>query len=178
MFVVDGARQERVPGLVGDLQQRREPGQTRQDVGERRREARVIHQRRRLGVVEQVEQLVFDVAVVDVERRDARLVRAEHALEVLVAVVEVETEVILARLPVAQRRALDPAAESAAAKIVREPPRAIGERAPGETAVAKDDALAIWDLRGDRFLNRGEVEARVAWSGGGVDAHGLRGRAP
>src|SRR3546814_987169 len=49
------------------------------------------------GVLEQVAELLGDVAVVDVERRDPSLVGAEHCLDVLVAVVEIAGEVILAR---------------------------------------------------------------------------------
>jgi hypothetical protein len=51
-----------------------------------------------LGVVEQVEQFLGHVAVVDVERGDPGLERSEHRLEVLVAVVEVDREVVLPAL--------------------------------------------------------------------------------
>jgi hypothetical protein len=66
------------------LQQHGLRRQLRQDGGEARREAGVIDDPAGLGVGEQIEQLCLDVTVVDVERRDPRLVRADHALEVLV----------------------------------------------------------------------------------------------
>ena len=50
-------------------------------------------------VVQQVRELLGHVAVVHVEGSAAGLPRAEHALEVLVAVVEVERHVVVDRLP-------------------------------------------------------------------------------
>ena len=55
-------------------------GQRRADRGELRRELAVEHDRAHVGVVEQVAQLVLDVAVVDVDRHRAELERGEHAL--------------------------------------------------------------------------------------------------
>ena len=61
---------------------------------ELRRELAVEHDRLGVGVVEEVAQLVLDVAVVHVDRHRAELERGEHALEVLDAVVEVERDVV------------------------------------------------------------------------------------
>ena len=70
--------------LDDDARGRAASGSTSASVGAKQD---VDDDRLRPGVVEQVAQLVGDVAVVDVERRDARLPRAEHRLEVLDAVV-------------------------------------------------------------------------------------------
>ena len=51
------------------------------------------------AVVQEVAELLGHIAVVHVERGDAGSVRAEHPLDVLVAVVQVEGEVVLAGLP-------------------------------------------------------------------------------
>ena len=127
-------------------------------LGERRRERGVVDDRLRAGVGEQVLQLLGDVAVVDVERREPGLERAEHRLEVLVAVVEVDREVVLPRLVAGEPLALDDGAEAAGEQRVREPPRAIGDLGPREPPVAEHDALAVRDRRGDRLVGRREVE--------------------
>src|SRR5581483_5147371 len=95
---------------------------------------------------------------VDVERRDARLERAEHALDVLVAVVEVEREVVLAGLPRRELRALAPAPEAGVAQEVREPARAALNVAPREPAIAERDHLAVGDAIGDRVVDDAEIE--------------------
>ena len=104
-----GAGEQVVARLVGDLQQHGESGKRVAHLGERRCERGVVDDRLRAGVGEQVEQLLGDVAVVHVERCDPRLERAEHRLEVLVAVVEVDGEVVLARLVPGELSTLDDA---------------------------------------------------------------------
>ena len=54
----------------------------------------VVHERDEIGVVEQVPQLGFDVAVVDVDRDRAQLVRGEDRLDELVAVERVDADVV------------------------------------------------------------------------------------
>ncbi len=61
---------------------------------ERRCELAVVHDRARVGVVQEVPQLVLAVAVVHVDGDGPELERREHALEVLGAVVEVERDVV------------------------------------------------------------------------------------
>ena len=65
------------------------------DLGERVGEGAVEDDRRCCAVGQDVAELVGDVAVVDVHRGAAGLRRAQHALEVLVPVVEVERDVIV-----------------------------------------------------------------------------------
>ena len=48
-----------------------------------------------LGVAEEIEKFFFHIPIVDVERRDAGLEGSEHPLDVLVAVVAVDRQVIL-----------------------------------------------------------------------------------
>ena len=81
-LVVDGARQQGLSAVVRHLDQHAELRQPLADARQRGGVARLIDQRRRVGVVQQVEQLVVDVAVVDVERRHAGEERAQHALDI------------------------------------------------------------------------------------------------
>ena len=75
------------------------------------------------AVGQDVAQLLGHVAVVDVDRRAAGLGRAEHPLEVLVAVVEVERDVVVRRLPGAHsasgrgRRGRGRAADAASRRV-------------------------------------------------------------
>ena len=101
-------------------------------------------------------QLLLDVAVVDVEGHGARLVGAQHALDVLVAVVEVQREVVLPRLPRRQRVALALAAEPGVDQQVGQPPRAHLQVAPGEAAARGDDRLALGNDGGDRLVDLGQ----------------------
>ena len=107
------------------------------DTGDAVAERRVEHERFGVGVVEQVPQLVVEVAVVDVDRDAAHLERAELRLEVLVAVVEVQPDlavgsesgrderrrhaggavVVLAPAPASCRRGRSPARQAIASAI-------------------------------------------------------------
>jgi hypothetical protein len=57
-------------------------------------ELAVEHHRLHVGVVEEVAQLLFDVAVVDVDRDRAQLERGDHHFEVFDRVVEVAGDVV------------------------------------------------------------------------------------
>ena len=59
-----------------------------------------------MRVGQQVVQFLGDVAVVDVERCHPCLERAEHGLQVLVAVVQIDGQMVLAALVAPQLRAL------------------------------------------------------------------------
>ena len=69
-----------------------------------------------------LEQLGLDIAVVDIERSRPRHCRAEHSLEILVSVVEIQGHVILAGLPTRELVALsmqgDPLVDEALASRV------------------------------------------------------------
>ncbi len=162
VLVVARARQQRLAAAVGDLEQEHRRRQLRQDPRQHRREARVVDERAHAGVAQQVDELVLDVAIVDVEGDGARLRAADHRLEVLVAVVEIETDVILAGLPGRERGALAMAAEPRVGEQVREPPTADRELAPGQTSARGDDGLALGDRGGDGFVQIGEREGHLA----------------
>ena len=91
-------------------------GQARQHRRDVRPELGLEDERDEVGVVEQVAQLVDDVAVVDVDRHGARLEAAEHRLDPLGAVERVDADV-LARL------------DAHVAEVVREAVRALVELA-------------------------------------------------
>ncbi len=106
---------------VGDLQDHLHAWKIGEDLGEHRCELRLDDDRPRLGVVEQVAKLVGDVAVVDVERGDAGLPAADHHLEVLDAVEQIDGEVVLARLVAGEVGPLGVAAEPGADEVVGQP---------------------------------------------------------
>jgi hypothetical protein len=82
------------------------------------REARVKNHRASVGVVEQIDQLRVDIAIVDVERGGPCLERAEHPFEIFVAVVEIEPDVILTGFPVLENGAFDATPETVAAQQI------------------------------------------------------------
>ncbi len=153
ILVPDGARQQVVAGFVGHLEDDSQVGEVGEHLGERRRELGVHDDRGGPRIVEQVAQLLGDVAVVDVERRDTGLERAEHRLEVLVAVVQVDREVVLAALVAGELRPLGVHAEPGVDQVVGQAPRALGHVGPREPAVAEDEAL----------LRRVGVAAIASW---------------
>ena len=129
-----------------------------QHLGEDRRERGVEDEGTGLRVLEQVTQLLADVAVVDVERRDAGPVRAEHGLEVLVAVVEGERDVVLARLPSRQPLALVVRPQPAAVQVGGQAARPLGQLRVGEAPVAPDDALPVGYRLDQGVEGLGQVE--------------------
>ncbi len=110
------------------------------------------------GVVEQVAQLLADVAVVHVEGGDAGAVGAEHALEILVAVVEGEREMVLARLPARQLVPFAVHTEALGVQVRGEALGAIGHVAVAEAVVAPDDALAVGQALDEDVEGLGQVE--------------------
>ena len=114
-------------GAVVELEevaQLRHAGQHRRDV---RTELGLEDERDEVGVVEQVAQLLDDVAVVDVDRHRARLEAAEHRFDPLGAVERVDADVLAGQ-------------HADVAEVVRDPVRALVELAVGEAAVAGDRA--------------------------------------
>ena len=159
-----GTVEQGVVAAVTDLQQDPEPGQPVADRGQRRGERRVVDDRLRARVAQQVLELLGHVAVVDVERREACLVRAEHAFDVLVAVVQVERQVVLTAQVVVEhrgavgRRAFGHGAESPVDQGVRESTGPVADLGVGEASVAEDDALPIGHGRLDGLVHLSEVE--------------------
>ena len=139
--------------VVGDLQDRPQPGERGQHLRQGRCEHAVHHDRSGGGVVQQVPELVGDVAVVHVERRHPGLERAEHRLEVLVAVVQVHADVVLAALPVLQLGSFDMASEALRLEVVRQPAGPVGHVVPGQAAVPEHQALVVRARRRDRLVH-------------------------
>ena len=157
-LVVESAGQQRLAGFVRHLQPERELRELAADAREERGEARVIDHRPGLRVPKQVEQLLVHVAPVDVEGHGARLEGAEHALEILVPVVEIEGDVVLPGLVPGEAGALAAAAEPVAAQHVGEAPRAVRDLRPAEAPLAEHQALALGHRLGDGLVERGEIQ--------------------
>src|SRR5262249_49561440 len=121
----------------------------------------VVDDAARVRVAEQVAQLLFDVSVVDVERRDARLVGADHRFEVFVAVIEVEGDVILPRLPRLQLGALAMATEAGGPGAVGGAPRTQLKIAPGQPQTRGNDRLLVGNRVGDRLVDRAQGEGHA-----------------
>ena len=143
-------------GAVVDREEGSELRQRCRDRGELGCELTVEHDRARVGVVEQVAQLVLDVAVVDVDRHRAQLERGEHHFEVLDRVVEV------------------------AGDVVAGPDAALGERVgqagrprvllgEGQPAIGAHQRLVIGHRVGDAFPQVGEVVLHVQPSRNGSE---------
>ena len=112
-----------------------------------------------VGILEEVEELVVDVAVVHVEGRDARAVGAKHRLEVLGRVEETESHVVLARLVVLERGPLDPAPEAVRVEHARQPAGVLRQATVGQASRRGDDRLAVGVGRGERLEDEREVHA-------------------
>ena len=172
-LVIDCTRKQRVPGIVRNLQQHSQMRQRVANRGNRRGKTGMVDQDVAIGVIEQVDELVFDVAVVDVERGNARLVCADHAFEVFVTVVQIEAKVVLARFKVLQRGTLAVAPESMTEQQIGRSSAAPIKLVPREAAIAEDDTLTFWNRGGDRFVYSGQREFHGAiLSSGACDANG------
>ncbi len=147
--------------VVGDLQQEIEGGDLLSHATEAGSEGGVVDDAAGAGVVEQVLELLVDVAVVDVERCDPRGVGPEHAFEVLVAVVEVQGKVLLSGLPGLEIAALSANREPLGDEEVGEPALAAQEIEEREPPIAPDDRLTCGDGFGHRVEDRRDVEVHL-----------------
>ena len=131
LLVVDGRERVEVGGgsvLHGD-----ERAQQRQPAAhgfELRPELAVEHDRLGVGVVEQVPQLLLDVAVVHVDGDGSELESRQHPLEVLGAVIEIESDVIAG-------------ADALLGEMVGEAIRPLVGLGVGQAPVAADERLAL-----------------------------------
>jgi hypothetical protein len=82
----------------------------------------------------------------------------DHGLEVLVAVVEVQRHVVLARLVAGEVLALGVQPEAAVEEGVGEASGPLGELRVGPGAIAPDDRRSVGVRSGDRFVDLGQVE--------------------
>ena len=104
----------------------------------------MVHDRTRVGVGEEVPQLVGTVAVVHVHRDRSQLERGEHRLEVLGAVVQEETHVVARADPTTR-------------EMVRESRRASVELREREPPVLTDQRFTVGNRVRDEFEEVGEV---------------------
>ena len=118
----------------------------------------MVDHRRGAGVVEQVGELVGDVAVVDVERGGPGQRGAEGPLEVLDAVVEVQADVVLPGLPPLQLRALAVHRDALGEEVVGQPVRPLTDLGVGPAARAGHHAGPVTAGDGDVGEQRGEVQ--------------------
>ncbi len=79
---------------VGDFDPLRHLRQLRADRRDAWRKLGGIHHDRRVGVVEQIDELVIDVPIVDVDVRQARLERRRDAFAVLRAIAHIERDLV------------------------------------------------------------------------------------
>jgi hypothetical protein len=155
-LVVAGAVERGRSRVVGHLEEEDVIAEPVADGGEDGREPGVVKDRPGPGVVEQVGEFIAGVAVVDVERRHPGLVGAEHALQVLRAVVEVEGEMVVGRLPRRGRRVPPP--EAVPVEQVGEAAGPVGGLGPGPSPAPPHHAVAVGDGGGDGLVEVRQVE--------------------
>ena len=146
---------------------------------DRRGEGGLIDHRLGVGVLEEILEFLVDVAVIDIERRGPGLEGAEHPFEILVAVVEIEPDVVLARLPAKEPPAIRTLTEMVAAQYVGQSPGAVGDLRPAEATVAEEEALAIGNGGGDGLVYGRQIQHRlvrrvIAWQSRAARTAGLR----
>lgn len=150
--------------MVVDVNQSRLPaqlGQLLQCQRQRGSEPGVVHDGIRAGVVEQVHQLVGDVAVVDVEGRHPGLVRTDHRFDELVAIGQVQPEVALSQLVWRQFATFRVCAQPPGVQRPGKPAGTLVDLCVGETPVSEDDAVPVGVGGGNRREHLGEVELHV-----------------
>ena len=150
-------------GTVGDLQKDVELGQLITNLGQRRSEGFVVDEHAAAAVLQQVKQFLGDVAVVHVERRDAGLVCAEHAFEILVAVVEIDAEVVLTGLVIVEKLPADRVRHTAADQIIGQATGTVCHLTPRPGPVPPDNARAVRNRSGKGFMDVGfgEIKHRL-----------------
>ena len=113
------------------------------------------------GVVEKIEEFLFDVAVVDVERRDAGAVAGHHGFEVLVAVAQIQPDVVLSGLVALQLIAFGVTAESLLSEVVGDTVDAGVQLRVAQSAVSPDQHSLFRDGRRDGAEHGGQIEDGV-----------------
>ncbi len=114
------------------------------DVCDHRTELGLVHDCREIGIVEQVAQLLFDVAVVHVDRRDARFEAADHRLEPFGAVVRIDAD---------PRSRFD----AGRTEMVRETRGALVELCERQPAVAGNERETVRHVTGNQLEKIGQV---------------------
>ena len=89
-------------------------------------------------------QLFGNVSVIDIEWSNTRLPRTQHRLEVLIAIVEIDGEMILPGLPAVNLFSLGMTAEALRCKVIGQLARTQIDVIPGESLVSKDETFLVW----------------------------------
>ena len=142
-LIVHGKRGRRMAGL-GNSDPKFDFRQRGANLLHRWREGRVEHDRLRVGVVEEIDELIGHIAVVRIDRRKARLEGGEIGLKVFRGVVEIGGDLGLPGQPTVQKPARQ--AIGAAVKV-----------APGDDPITPDLGGAIRDGIGHGFPQVGIV---------------------
>ena len=156
-LIVDGSRQQGIARFVRNLKPEFYARKLITKFLEHGGKGCVIDNRFGLRVFEEIQKFFFDVAIIDVERYAAGLECPQHAFEILIAVIEIQADVILARLPVGQHIAFGVTPQAGGVEHGCETPSAVGDFAPRKAAIAEDDALVVREYLGDRFVESGQV---------------------
>ena len=144
-LVIDCAVQQLVAGVVGDLDQDAQLRKVGQDFGHSGCERRVVNQGARSRIREQILQLAFDVAEVDIEGGNSRLEGTEQRLDEFVSVVRVEAQQVLAHLVAGQRGALGVAPQPLRVQIRGEMVRSLDRLGVAESLFTLDQQLPVTD---------------------------------
>ena len=112
-----------------------------------------VHEYHEVGVVEEVAQLVVDVAKVDVHRRGPQLEGGHHGLDPLGAVVGMDADVAVP-------------AHACLGQVVGQAGGPLVELTVGQAAVAADEALAVGDGVGHPLEQVSQVPTHVRWTAG------------
>ena len=107
----------------------------------------------RIGVVKEIEQFFFDIAIVHIEGGAACLEGSQHPLEVFIPVIEIEGYVILTGFPIGQSVAFMMTAQAVLPKDLGQPAGSIGGFSPAESFIAVDDAIPFGNDLGNRFVD-------------------------
>ncbi len=161
LFVIERPMQQWFARPVVHLQQQFQRGDLSRHRSHAGGKAGVVDEPLGSGVVEQVHEFFFDVPVVHVERRHPGLVGAQHALEVFVAVVQVQTEMVLPRLPSRQLGALGMNGESVIDQHVGQTTRTLGQLGEGEASVTPHHSLPVGHGGGHCLIHGAKVELHV-----------------
>ena len=147
-----------MPGVVAHLDEVAQRRKLVSHGGQQRSEGRMVDDRARRARLEHVAQLVGDVAVVDVDEGGARLPRPVHRLDPLVAVVAVDGDVVVARLPGLERGPFAAAAEAEAPEGAAKPAGAARQVGVREDAVPPHERLPVRNVASEQLLDGGQVD--------------------
>src|SRR5258705_12867468 len=99
-----------------------------------------------------MQELLFDIAKIDIDRHRARLRYAEFALEIFDAIVQIKADVVLTGLPRMQLGPRPVTAKSCSAQELCQPAGVLIELVIAPALTRRHDAITAGDARRDRLL--------------------------